>query len=130
MPRGVPLPGYRADVLAVIGELLDGHPAVTPGTMFGLPGFYTGGKLFACLYGDGLGVKLPPERVAALLGTPGCDSFAPTGRAPMRAWVLIGRPTAEAYADDLPLLLESVEYVADEAASGAGRPRHRRSARR
>ncbi len=39
MPKGVPLPGYRADVLAVLSDLLDGHPAVTPGTMFGLPGF-------------------------------------------------------------------------------------------
>lgn len=130
MPRGVPLPGYRADVLTVISDVLAGHPAVTPGKMFGLPGFYTAGKLFACLYGDGIAVKLPPGRVADLLGTPDCEPFAPTARAPMRAWVLIRRPTAEAYADDLPLLLASVEHVADEAVSGRGVPRRRRAARR
>ena len=130
MPRGVPLPGYRADVLVVVADLLDGHPALTPGKMFGLPAFYTSGKLFASLYGDGIAVKLSPDRVAELLGTPGCEPFTPTGRAPMRAWVLIRRAAAEAYADDLPLLLASVEYVADEAASGRGASRRRRVVRR
>lgn len=126
----MPLPGYRADVLAVVSDLLAGHPAVTPGKMFGLPAFYTSGKLFASLYGDGIAVKLSPDRVAELLGRPDCEPFAPTGRAPMRAWALIRRPLAEAYVDDLPLLLASVEYVAEEARSGRVGPRRRKAARR
>jgi hypothetical protein len=127
MPKGMPMPGHREDILAVVRDLLADHPAVRPGTMFGLPAFYTGGKLVASLYGDGLGLKLPPARVAALVGEPEYEPFDPVGRGPMRAWVWIRHADAAAYADDLPLLMESVEYVAEEA---AGRPPPRRSGRR
>jgi hypothetical protein len=128
MPKGMRMPGHRDDVLAVVRDLLAGYPTVVPGKMFGLPAFYTSGKLVASLYGDGLGVKLPPERVAALVGMPEYEPFDPVGRGPMRAWVWIRHADAAAYAVDLPLLLESVAYVAEEAASG--RPPARRFGRR
>jgi len=32
--------------------------------MFGFPAFYAAGKLVACVYDTGLGLRLPPEEAA------------------------------------------------------------------
>ena len=49
---------YRDDVLAAVSALLAERPEATPRKMFGHPGFAVGGKMFACLYDDGVAVKL------------------------------------------------------------------------
>ena len=114
---------YRSDVVAVLRDLLADQPGIVEGPMFGLPAFFVAGKLFACAYGDGVGVKLPPERVAALLERPEVTPFRPYGKPAMRAWVQLSRASADDYAGDLDLLLESARFVAERAASPARRPR-------
>jgi hypothetical protein len=49
----------------VLDEMLLNLPGAKAGKMFGLPGYWTGGKLFACLFGPGVGLKLPPARQVA-----------------------------------------------------------------
>ena len=88
--------------------------------MFGLPAFYAAGKLFACVYGEGVGLKLPAERAAALIGTPGIDQFRPYGKPSMRQWIDLTRTEAEEYAGDLDLLLESARFVGERAATASG----------
>ena len=116
-------PRYRPDVVAVLRGLLADQPGIVEGPMFGLPAFFVAGKLFACAYGDGVGVKLPPERVAALLKLPEATPFRPYGKPAMRAWVQLSRASVEEYVGDLDLLLESARFVAERAASSAPRPR-------
>ena len=88
--------------------------------MFGLPAFYVAGKLFACVYGDGVGLKLPAERVAALLDRPGVAPFRPYGKPAMRQWIQLTRSSADDYAGDLELLLESARFVGERAATASG----------
>ena len=108
-------PGYRQAIVEVLERLFGKRPEVRPGKMFGFPAFYTGGKLFACVYGEGVGLKLPETMVRDLEGKPGIAPFRPYGMARMREWVQITRDRAEAYAADTKLFRASMAYVAESA---------------
>jgi hypothetical protein len=105
-------PGHRPEVLEALGDLFAGRPDVTPGKMFGFPAFYTEGRLFACVYGSGVGFKLPEATVQDLLARPGFTQFVPYGKAVMREWIHLERPNPTDYAADLDLLQQSIEFVA------------------
>ncbi len=115
-PRRPPPPGYRADVVEVLDRLFARQPKVTRGSMFGFPAFYTGGKLFACVYGDGVGLKLPQAMVQDLEGKPGFTPFQPYGMAKRKEWVSVQRDRAARYADDLDLFLAAIRFVVRTAA--------------
>src|SRR5207247_10796992 len=74
-----PSPGYREELRVVLADMLDGRPDTRPGLMFGFPAFYAAGKLVACVYGTGLGLRLPPEEAAELRGRTS-RTFEPYGR--------------------------------------------------
>ena len=48
----------------MLADMLAGRPDTRPGLMFGFPASYAAGKLVACVYGTGLGLRLPPEEAA------------------------------------------------------------------
>jgi hypothetical protein len=123
-------PGWRAEVLEVLAPRLAEVPHVHPGKMFGFPAFYAAGRLFACVYGQGVGLKLPRERVTELLRQPGFVPFQPYGKPMMREWVEIRRPGAEDYAADLALFVEAARFVARAPAPAPRRRRPRPTARR
>ena len=52
----VKVPGYREDVLAAMTAMLTSIPGVKPGQ----PGFYVGGKMLACAFGEGVAI-MPPH---------------------------------------------------------------------
>ena len=106
---------FRSDVLAVLDALLGPRRDVRSGQMFGQPGYFVGRRLFACVYGDGVALKLPAEALAGLNGSPECRPFAPWNRGPMRQWVLLVRPRAEDYLADADLLEQSITFVGDAA---------------
>jgi len=114
---------YRPEITAAVRDLVADVPGLTEGKMFGLPAFFVAGKLFACVYGEGVGLKLPAERVATLLGTPGVDQFRPYGKPSMRQWIHVTRTAPEQYAGDLELLLESARFVAESATRETRNPR-------
>jgi TfoX/Sxy family transcriptional regulator of competence genes len=114
---------YRDDVLAAITDLLAERPEATPRAMFGHPGFAVGGKMFACLYEDGVAVKLPEAAAQAAVSRPGVQPFRPYGKS-MREWVLIVHDDLAAYASDLDLFEAAIAHVAgvaSRASSGGGR---------
>lgn len=79
--------------------------------MFGFPGYFVGKKLFACVYGHGVGLKLPEHRAGELLALPHITAFQPLGRPKMREWVQINRAESSEYAQDLDLFLASIAFV-------------------
>lgn len=79
--------GYREDLQTVLAEMLAGRPDTRPGLMFGFPAFYVAGKLAACVYGTGIGLRVTPERASELRDAP-ARAFAPYGRL-MRSWVFL-----------------------------------------
>lgn len=108
-------PGYQADVLEVLARLLAKRPEVTQGKMFGFPAFYTAGKLFACVYGEGVGLKLPEEVILSLDDKPHITPFRPYGKPKMKEWIQIRHDRAEAYAEDTRLFLASIAFVSQTA---------------
>jgi len=86
-------------------------PGVVPGRMFGYPAYYFGRKLFACLYEDGVGIKVPQELAKELMGKEGIVPFEPMGKAKMREWIQINRKESSDYLRDQHIFHSSIEFV-------------------
>jgi hypothetical protein len=95
----------------VLDSLLLPVPGVVAGTMFGYPAYYTGGKLFACLYGEGVAIKVPEQVAGSLVGREGIVRFQPMGRRPMKEWIQVNRERSEDYRKDREMFKISIEYV-------------------
>jgi hypothetical protein len=102
---------WNEAVQPFVDELLLPLPGVRPGKMFGYPAYYTGRKMFACLYGPGVALKLPPADVDRLLGRTGMTRFNPMGRMTMRGWVMIVRKRPGDLRRLRDLFRASFEYV-------------------
>lgn len=100
-------PGHRA----VLDTMLLHLPGVTAGKMFGYPAYFVDKKLFACVYGDGIGIKLPEETVNRLLGKAHVVPFQPMGKPKMREWVQINRESSEDYRLDQEIFHHAVQFV-------------------
>ena len=72
---------------------------------FSCPSYYLNGKMFAFLYHDALGVKLPPEQVLAKIAE-NRDVYAHfnPGDGVMKNWLMITYPEAVEYDAELPLI--------------------------
>jgi hypothetical protein len=95
----------------VLDSFLLKIPGVVPGKMFGYPAYYINKKLFACLYENGVGVKIPGNKANELIGRKGIINFQPLGRAKMREWIQINREISEDYLKDQEIFDISIKYV-------------------
>ena len=98
----------------VLDALLLQIPGVVGGTMFGYPAYYINRKLFACIYEEGVGIKVPEKVAESLVGRKGIIRFQPKGRKPMKEWIQINRERSEDYQRDQEILKISIEYVSSE----------------
>ena len=106
---------YNQDHKKVLDGILTKIPGVEPGKMFGFPAYYVGGKLFACVYGDGVGVKVPESLAEALLRDEHVSPFQPMGRGKMKQWVQLNRSISADYEKDADIFTASVEFVSSLA---------------
>ena len=104
--------GYNARHKEVLDSLLLKIPIVTGGKMFGYPAYYVGGKLFACVYGDAVGLKVAEILATKLLQRDDVTYFQPLGRRKMREWIQINRIRSEDYRNDGDIFDASIKYVA------------------
>jgi len=79
--------------------------------MFGYPAYYVGRKLFACVYGEGIGVKVPEEVATRLLSKRHIVPFQPLGKPRMREWIQINREKSADYQRDLDIFQGSIDFV-------------------
>lgn len=101
---------FNAAHKKILDTLLLSIPGVTVGMMFGYPAYYVDGKMFACLYGEGVGIKVPEDVANALLGRNEVVPFQPMGRSRMREWVQINRPVSADYRLDREAFQRAVEF--------------------
>ncbi|MEI7433460.1 MAG: hypothetical protein WCJ93_04330 [Methanomicrobiales archaeon] len=106
---------FNPEIKTVLDQILPGIPGVTPGKMFGYPAYYIRDKLFACIYENGVGIKVPGKRAEDLAGMPGFTFFQPLGRAKMKSWIFLERSEPRDFLNELPLFMTSIEYVASTA---------------
>lgn len=103
---------WNTAVAEALLEAAEELPDTRVGKMFGYPALYTGRrKLFACAYGDGVGLKLPAGTVAALLDEEGFEPFQPYGRGGMREWVYLEATDGGAVRARFDLLRQAAEFV-------------------
>jgi hypothetical protein len=102
---------FNPDLKNVLDQVLLEIPGVASGKMFGYPAYYIRDKLFACLYENGVGIKVPQGTADDLVGGHGITYFQPLGRARMRSWIFLERRGSTDYVNDRPLFMASIEYV-------------------
>ncbi len=102
---------YNEHHKQVLDTLLLKIPVVNPGKMFGYPAYYVGGKLFACVFEDAVGVKVPESVANKLLKRKDIVHFQPLGRRKMREWIQINRGNSEDYQNDQEIFDTSIEFV-------------------
>lgn len=97
---------------ALIDALLLKLPGVSARKISGLDAYFVSDKMFACISGDGVGLRLPAATATELQFSRGdVVPFQPGGMASTREWVQIDRAEAAEYEKDLDLFQTSLEFV-------------------
>ena len=97
---------------AQIDALLLKLPGVTTRKINGLDAYFVRDKMFACISGRGVGLRLPAATATELqFSKDNVVPFLPSGMASTREWIQIDRAEAAEYEKDLPLFQASLEFV-------------------
>ena len=97
---------------AQIDALLLALPGVRAGKINGLDAYFVSDRMFACISGGGVGLRLPAATATELRFSRGnVVPFQPAGMASSREWIQIDRAEAAGYENDLELFRASLEYV-------------------
>ena len=100
------------DHKAVLDSLLLKIPGVEGGEMSGLPAYFINKRMFACIHGDGVGIRLPAATAANLqFSNQNAFPFQPKGLPSTREWVQLNHEDSADYAKDLELFVASIEFV-------------------
>ena len=97
---------------AQLDALLLGLPGVSARVINGLDAYFVSDRMFACISGDGVGLRVPAATATELqFSRSNVVPFQPGGMASSREWIQIDRADAADYAKDLQLFQQSIEFV-------------------
>src|SRR5258706_10674086 len=95
-----------------IDALLLKLPGVSARKINGLDAYFVSDKMFACISGRGIGLRLPVATATELqFSRDNIVPFQPGGVASSREWIQIDRVDAAEYEKDLALFQASLEFV-------------------
>ena len=101
-----------AALKAVLDDLLPKLHGVTAGEVTGLPAYFVNDRMFACIYGGAVGIRVPVTAATELqFSRDNIAPFQPKGRASTREWVQISHPDPAAYSGELELFKQALEFV-------------------
>ena len=108
-PKKPPAPPTRkSQIDAVVLRI----PGVTAKKIGGLDAYFVNDRMFACINGKGVGVKLPVAMATELqFSRDNVSPFQPTGMPSSREWVQLDREDATQYENDLELFQAAFDYV-------------------
>jgi hypothetical protein len=102
----------KSERKAKIDALLLKLQGVSAREINGLGAYFVSDKMFACISGDGIGLRLPAAAATELqFSRSDVVPFQPRGIASTREWVQINRADANEYEKDLPLFRAALEFV-------------------
>ena len=108
----VTTPSSAASRTAQLDEILLKLPGVVGKKVNKLDAYFVSDMMFACISGDGVGLRLPVSTTNELhFSRADVNSFKPAGLQSSREWIQIDRVDAAGYADDLDLFRASLEFV-------------------
>ena len=97
---------------AQIDALLLKLPGVSTKKINGLDAYFVSDKMFACISGNGVGLRLPVATATELqFSRDNIVPFQPGGVASSREWIQIDRADVAEYEKDLELFRASLEFV-------------------
>ena len=106
------------ELVARFDEVAARHPAAQRRKMFGYPAMFVGGNFATGLFEESWVVRLRETDLAALLATPGADTFSPMAGKATKGW---GRLPVDVVADDAaldPWLERAFAFAASLPAKG------------
>ena len=108
MSADAPEPSRKAQIDAVLLKL----PGVSARKINGLDAYFVSDRMFACISGQGVGLRLPAAAANELrFSRDNVVAFQPAGMASSREWIQINRADAAEYEKDLQLFQASLEFV-------------------
>ena len=108
MSTDTPKPGPKAQIDALLLKL----PGVSARKINGLDAYFVSDKMFACISGEGVGLRLPVATATELhFSRDNIVPFQPGGTASTREWIQINRADATEYEKDLELFQTSLDFV-------------------
>lgn len=98
----------KAQIDAVLLKL----PGVSTKKINNLDAYFVSDRMFACISGEGVGLRLPVAAATELqFSRDNVVPFQPGGAASTREWIQINRAEAADYEKDLELFQASLEFV-------------------
>jgi hypothetical protein len=98
----------KAQIDAVLLKL----PGVSTRKINGLDAYFVSDRMFACISGQGVGLRLPVATATELqFSKDNVVAFQPAGLGSTREWIQINRTDAAEYEKDLELFRASLEFV-------------------
>ena len=98
----------KAQLDALLLEL----PGVSTRKINGLDAYFVSDRMFACISGSGVGLRLPAATATELqFSRDNVVPFQPGGMASSREWIQIDRAEAADYEKDLDLFQASLAFV-------------------
>ena len=108
MSSDTPDSSRKAQIDAVLLKL----PGVSAGKINKLDAYFVSDKMFACISGDGVGLRLPVATATELqFSRDNIVPFQPGGMASTREWIQINRAEAADYEKDIELFQTSLAFV-------------------
>ena len=108
MPANSPGSSRKAQIDAVLLKL----PGVSARKINGLDAYFVADRMFACISGHGVGLRLPAATATELqFSRNNVVPFQPRGLGATKEWIQIDRPDAADYEKDLELFRASLEFV-------------------
>jgi len=108
MTTDAPEPSRKAQIDALLLKL----PGVSTRKINGLDAYFVSDKMFACISGHGVALRLPVATATELqFSRDNVVPFQPGGIASTREWIQIDRAEAAEYEKDLELFRASLEFV-------------------
>jgi hypothetical protein len=100
---------------AVIDSLLLPIRGIEGGEMSGFPAYFVNKRMFACLNGNGVGIRLPATTAANLqFSRNDVSAFQPNGKPSTREWVQLDHADPADFLKDEALFLASIEFVKND----------------
>ena len=101
-------PNRKTQIDAVLLKL----PGVSTKKINGLDAYFVNDRMFACISGDGIGLRLPAAAATeAQFSRDNVVPFQPKGLPSTRDWIQINRADAADYEKDLDVFRASLEFV-------------------
>jgi len=100
---------------AFLDSLLLAIPGVEEGEMSGFAAYFVNKKMFACIHGGGVGIRLPVSTAENLqFSNANAGPFHPNGRPSSREWVQLNHENPADYQKDMDIFLASIAFVKAE----------------